>query len=185
MNWNDIGEFIQTVAIVSVPIIEYFGLNQFNASYMEEKGRNLATKEDVQELTSLAEEIKLLYQSKQHQNENIYNIKKDTILESLDFLDDYLSWLSYETNIIPIRNDINESKLTLKARKCYNKLVLTCETKELPEIFLKIIFDDTLNKMELYNRYRNLSRHEMGLEMDLELDKESVFISKVSTNDLA
>lgn len=184
MNWNGIWEFVQTVAIACIPVIEFFGLKKFNDSYMEEKGKNLATKEDIQELTALTEEIKVLYQSKQYQNEYIYDIKKDTIQESLDFLDDYLSWLTYDTNVVPIRNNITDSELTIKARKCYNKLVLTCESKELPKVFLEIIFNDTTNKMELYNKYRNLSRREMGIEMELELDTESVFISKVSTRDL-
>lgn len=185
MNWNDIGEFIRTVAVISIPVIEYFGLKKFNDSYMEEKGKNLATKEDIQELTSLTEEVKIMYQSKQHQNEHIYDVKKDTIQESLDCLDDYLSWLNYNSNVTPVRRDIDDSDLTLKARKCYNKLVLTCESKELPQMFLNIIFDGEANKMELYNKYRNLSRSELGIETELELDEQSVFLSRVSTKELS
>ena len=52
-------------------------------------------------------------------------------------------------------------------------------------MFLKIIFDDMANKMELYNKYRNLSRSELGIETELELDEQSVFLSKVSTKELS
>ena len=185
MDWSNIGELVKTIAVISIPVIEYFGLKKFNNSYMEEKGKNLATKEDIQELTALTEEIKIMYQSKQHQNEYIYDIKKDTIQESLECLDDYLSWLSYNSDATPVRRDISDSDLTMKARIGYNKLVLTCESKELPRMFLKIIFDDMANKMELYNKYRNLSRSELGIETELELDEQSVFLSKVSTKELS
>ena len=77
MNWNDCVEFIKTVAVISIPIIEYFGLKKFNDSYMKEKGKNLATKEDIQDLTALTEEIKVLYQTQQYRYEHIYDIKKE------------------------------------------------------------------------------------------------------------
>lgn len=124
MDGSCIGEFIRTVAVICIPIIEYLGLKKFNDSYMKEKGKNLATKEDIQDLT-------------------------------------------------------------IKARECYNKLVLTCNSKELPKMFLKIIFDDRENKMKLYNKYRNLSRSELGIETELELDEQSVFLSRVSTDELS
>lgn len=184
MNLNNIVDFIRTVAVISIPIIEYLGLKGFNESYMKEKGKNLATKEDIKELTSLTEEIKHMYQFKQSQNEHIYKIKKETIQDSLTFLDDYFSWLNYDSDVIPVRKDTNERELTIKARECYNKLVLTCESKELPKMFLKIIFDNETNKMELYNKYRNLSRRELGIKSDLELDQKSVFISRISTEAL-
>lgn len=185
MNWNDCVEFIKTVAVISIPIIEYFGLKKFNDAYMKEKGKNLATKEDIQDLTALTEEVKVLYQTQQYRYEHIYDIKKEVIQESLDVLDDYLSWLNYDNGNIPIRKRITEEDLTFRARKCYNELVLTCESNMLPELFLKIIFDEKSNTMELYNAYRNESRKEMGLEMELDLSKESIFISRVSTKDLS
>ncbi len=52
-------------------------------------------------------------------------------------------------------------------------------------MFLKIIFDDRENKMKLYNKYRNLSRSELGIETELELDEQSVFLSRVSTDELS
>lgn len=185
MDGSCIGEFIRTVAVICIPIIEYLGLKKFNDSYMKEKGKNLATKEDIQDLTSLTEEIKIIYQSKQHQNEHIYDVKKEAIQESLGCLDDYLSWLNYDSNVTPVRRDINDKDLTIKARECYNKLVLTCNSKELPKMFLKIIFDDRENKMKLYNKYRKLSRSELGIETELELDEQSVFLSRVSTDELS
>lgn len=177
-------DFIIFIAVVSIPIIEFWGLRKFIDSYMEEKGRNLATKEDIQKLTSLTEEIKMLYQVEQYKNENIYDIKLEVIQESLEFLDDYISWLDDDTDVISVRKNIDSDNLTFKARSCYNKLVLTCEEKELPMIFLKLIIGNTENTMLLYNTYRNLCRKEMGLNTELELDKKAVFIKKVSTRAL-
>lgn len=151
MSVSDIVEMLKTVIILSLPVVEYLGFKKFNDSYMEEKGKNLATKEDVQELTVLAEDIKIMYQSKQYRDEHIYDIKLSAIQESLEFLDDYLSWLNYNSDIKPVRNDITSKELTLKARKCYNNLVLTCESKELPETFLKLVFKDDDKTLILYN----------------------------------
>ena len=89
MSVSDIVEMLKTVIILSLPVVEYLGFKKFNDSYMEEKGKNLATKEDVQELTVLAEDIKIMYQSKQYRDEHIYDIKLSAIQESLEFLDDY------------------------------------------------------------------------------------------------
>lgn len=185
MDWNAIFEMIEIIAIACIAIIDFCGLKKLNDSYMEEKGKNLATKEDIQELTSLAEEIKTMYQSKLYISEHIYDIKLTAVQESLDFLDDYLSWLNYNSDVVPIRDEtITSKELTFRARQCYNKLVLTCDSVELPEVFLKMIFENPHNEMGLYNKYRNLSRKEMGMVSMLELSSEKVFISKVSTKSI-
>lgn len=177
-------EGIGLIAIISIPILEFLGIKKFNDSYMGEKGKNLATKEDVEKLNSLVEDIKTSHKNKQYRYEHMYDIKLVTIQESLNILDEYFSWLFNDEKRIPVRNNITKDELTVKVRQCYNKLVLTSESKDLPENFLFILLDTTGDKMEQYNTYRNLARNEMGIYSDIELSREHVFISKISTEAL-
>ncbi len=176
-------DLIQTLAIVIIPVIEFLGLRKYTDSYMSEKGKNLATKEDIREITKKTEEVKASFQNMQFQKQQIYKVKLDTIQESLDFIDVYISWLRFDGRI-PEREITNRNELTIRGRKCYNKLSLTCEDSNLLNIFNQILFEDPTNILEKYNSYRNMARIEMGLQTPLNLDKDKVFFSFISTLDL-
>jgi len=49
------------IIIVLLFVVLYFILKSFIISYVTEKGKNLATKEDIAEITKKTEEIKTLY----------------------------------------------------------------------------------------------------------------------------
>lgn len=124
-----------------------------------------------------------------------YRIKEDAIYETLQFFDDYISWLTREKNTIqPIRNDVSAKDLTIKARTCYNKLCTTCDNESLIEYFNKMVFgcddpeidevdDDDNNVYSLLNKFRNSAREELGLRK-IELNRKRVFIIRVSTEEL-
>lgn len=176
-------EIIQTSLIVALGIIEYLGLKKFNDSYMGKKGENLATKEDIRELTSLSEEIKNEFANKHYHEQQIYNIKLEAINNSLDFIDKYISWHTIDDNKIPVREQITTEQLTTMARNCYNRLIITCQSEKLLDCFNNICFHEQENIFKLYALYRNLAREELGLN-ELSLDKDKVFYSKISTKDL-
>lgn len=54
MDWLDL---LLHVFIAAVAVIAGWFLNNYFPSYMSKKGENLATKEDVQEITALTEEV--------------------------------------------------------------------------------------------------------------------------------
>lgn len=115
--------------------------------------------------------------------ESVYLIKKEAILDSLRIIDLYLSWLNYDSGVVPIREDIASLDLTKKVRECYNNLCVSCDNNELIQLFLDIIFCKDKDPMELYVNYRNKVRQELGLK-DITMDEKRVFVSKVSTKDL-
>ncbi len=173
----------QTISVI-VGILSGLGIKSFFDKYMAKKAENLATKEDIKELTRLSEEIKSEFINKQHHEKQLYNIKLDTINDSLDFIDKYISWHTIDSGITPVREDLSEQEMTVIARHCYNRLILTCQNEELINCFNQICFDNDANIFELYVIFRNLARKELGLG-EPSLDKNNVFYSIVSTKDLS
>ena len=124
-----------------------------------------------------------------NKKEKIYLKKQEAIYQSLDFLDKYLSWLNYYANDIkeedPIRNmEDDEETVTFLGRKCYNDLICSCDNGEIIKAFLDIIFERE-NTLIRYNKFRNLCREELGLKTVEDMSDERIFLSKISTEDLA
>lgn len=116
--------------------------------------------------------------------ESSYEIKKNAIFESLQLIDSYLSWLDFESGIIPERDlNLTALELTKKARTVYNQLMVTCTNGELPKKFIKITCGNKTKKMRIYKKYRNMCRIELGLD-EIDMSKKYVFISIVSTSAL-
>lgn len=124
-----------------------------------------------------------------NKKEKIYLKKQESIYQALAFLDKYLSWLNYTTdnkkNENPVRNmNDSEESITFDGRKCYNDLICSCNNDEIINTFLDIIFEDK-DILMLYNKFRNLCRDELGLKKLKKLSNDRIFLSKISTKDLA
>ncbi len=116
--------------------------------------------------------------------ESSYEIKKNAIFESLQLIDSYLSWLDFDSGIRPERNlNLTALKLTKNTRTIYNQLMVTCTNGDLPKVFIEIVCGDTKEKLDLYVKYRNMCRIELGLD-EIDMSKKYVFISIVSTSAL-
>ena len=112
-----------------------------------------------------------------------FKIKKDAIYETLEFLDDYISWMDLEENgckAEAIRKEITTTELTLTARKCYNKLCTTCDNESLINIFVDLVFGESKNKVALFRKFRNEARKELELD-EIHLRKDKIFIVEIST----
>lgn len=112
-----------------------------------------------------------------------YKIKLETILDTLKFLDDYISWHTID-NTCPVRKNITEIDLTIMGRECYNKLCATCDNANLIELFNLIVFYECGDIVfRLYNAFRAEARKELGLKK-ISFSEDDVFINCVSTEDL-
>lgn len=123
-----------------------------------------------------------------NKREKIYLKRQEVVHDALNFVDNYLSWLKFYTDNkldpIAIRDlSYNTSKMTIEARKIYNTLVCYCKNQEVVEMFLAIVFDEC-NTIENFYKFRNLCREELGLNAINKLNKERIFLSRVSTDDL-
>lgn len=160
-------------------------------SYAKEKGKIKAHKEDDKDLVRITEDSR-----------HIQDIKRNAILDALNFIDTYFSWLDWSDDPSkdarttspypgqPAREMMTVEKTTTMARKCYNELSLSCD-QEIVDKFLIIIFSDDGQLREKgsclakeYNEFRNLARKELGLSA-INLSEEKVFIACVGTDALA
>lgn len=124
---------------------------------------------------------------KLQEKKSIYVSKKETLYEVLSFLDEYISWLTPMSNVTPMRKDISELEMTLKARLCYNKLCLYCNNDRLLSLFWEIVCPNNNGQpyevYKLYNEFRNECRKELGMKSK-ELPSDNIFLSIVSTREL-
>ncbi|MEA4988528.1 MAG: hypothetical protein VB095_10750 [Anaerovorax sp.] len=115
----------------------------------------------------------------------IYEIKLNAILDTMKFIDTYLSWHTINSGIVPVREPVTKKELTSQARNCYNLLCSTCESNGVIDCFIKIVFNDQSdNVFKLYNEFRRLARIELELKSNIEFDESNVFFSVVSTENL-
>lgn len=123
-----------------------------------------------------------------NKKEKIYLKKQEAIYRALALCDKYLSWLNYYTNgkkdAYPTRNPADTTLyVTEEARAVYNGLLCSCKSKDLIDAYLDLVVRGNAS-LDKYNRFRNLSRKELGLKELDDLSKEDIFFSTISTDDL-
>lgn len=94
------------IATLIVAIICGWFLKSYFPKYMEEKGKNLATKEDIGEITTIIESVKtqltrdteVLKADLSLKNQNLFSIKTEERKALIDFHTKYSAWLSAISN---------------------------------------------------------------------------------------
>lgn len=111
----------------------------------------------------------------------IYVIKKDAILESLNFLDDYFSYEFSKQDGSPCKTDKND--LTFRGRACFNKLITASDNSELVDKFCQFFCPNLYGKeyasLEDYKNYRELCRKELGLKRELPYNDKIKYIGQI------
>ena len=123
----------------------------------------------------------------------VFNIKRDVILKSLEFLNNYLSHVFKSEGAIASSKGFDD--LTHQARACFSELHLVCKNEELLNTFMMLIFpeesDCDLTSLSqhttiLYQTYHNLCREELGLK-ELSYDylrkRDIFYIGRVGIED--
>lgn len=182
---------MDNIAYIVIAFFVGLFIDNYVISYLKKKGENLATKEDIKEITKITEDTKKEFNEKfsefkstlnmvEHKNQVVYNKKILAIESSLEFLDKYFANV-YNINGEVVSEPITITELTEKGRKCYNLLAITCENIKLLDKFNEILFGKNKNFMLLYNEYRNLCRKELRIIEDIKFDEDNVFYVKIST----
>lgn len=148
------------------------------STYLTEKGKNLATKEDIAEITTKVEEVKSKIQNEQDIGKQKRELKYNAILNSLALIDANLS-----NNLQPNEGQQIKKQFatTKEARECHNSLILTCENQKILDLFSKIMFGgSTKAPTMLLNEYRNQVRKELGFGNESELDEKNAWFGYAS-----
>ena len=141
------------------------------SEFFKTKGQNLATKQDIGEITKEVEQIKSTINISQEIDKQKRELKVKSLLNSLTIIDAFISQ-KYNANgsIIDKQNSSTE-----EVRSCHNNLILTCEDTSIINLFTKILLpprDSIIHQdpILLLNQYRNLIRKELGFGIELKLD---------------
>lgn len=110
-----------------------------------------------------------------------WDLKYRACLDAMEIVDAFLSqWFKDVNNVTPVRQVAD----TLKARECYNRLVLTCENPQVTELFLRVMFPTPqTNHIQItdnLNAFRNAVRTELGFGSETKLSKEFAWFVRLA-----
>jgi|GEM_PF-4092384 len=157
------------------------GASIFAINYFGTKSTNLATKQDIAEITQKVDSVKAEIQKNQDIGKEKHQTKYKALLQSLKIIDAYFSHIDIPGKIITKQNASIE-----EVRACHDDLLLTCDSSETLNLFTKIMnpekkgygFKDNL--MTLLVAYRNQVRIELGYGSFNYLDTDFVWIGKIN-----
>lgn len=110
--------FVIEITVIVIGIVLFFMIKNFLPSYFNEKGKNLATKEDIDEITERVEKIKSEFVKDiehikadlSYINQNKFSIKASERDALIEMNNKYSEWLNYLMNVS--FTDINASNYT-------------------------------------------------------------------------
>lgn len=151
----------------------------FFSSYFSEKGKNLATKQDIGLITSKIEEIKSQFAYNQMIESEKRKLKHEALLDALKMVDAFFSHTLLKN--VP-KNPTRQFATIEEARECHNKLILSVDNPEIIKTYLDIMFpknNDTIAPTDKLNSFRNLIRKELGYGQELILDKNKAWFGTI------
>lgn len=101
----------------------------FVGSYLKRKGQDLATRENVEKLTTLVESVKQEIRNSESIAQAKRQMKHDACLEALSVIDAFFSHFFTRPKPTPQVAD------SAKAREVHSKLILACDNPKIIEIY--------------------------------------------------
>jgi len=147
-------------------------------AYVSEKGKNLATQEDIEEITRKIESVRGDISRANAVEEQKRKLKYEACLEALSVIDAHFSQLFAPS---PTPQPIS----TVRAREAHSKLILSCNNVLIVEKFGEIYFGPRTGESpspptDLLNEFRNLVRKELDFGSELPLDREHAWIARAA-----
>jgi len=174
-------EWIELAVVIGIAIAGMFWKSYF-PKYMEEKAKNLASKEDIGLITREVENVKAEINKESRIDELKYKLKYEACMEALSIIDAYFSHTLSAPDGGKIKKQFSSTE---DARTCHSKLVLSCESNDLILKFNEIVFgpkEDPAEPMpatDLLNQFRNLVRTELGFGGEIEIDRDRAWFGKL------
>lgn len=149
------------------------------SGYLSEKGKNLATKEDLEDITRKVESVKADLARGNAVEEQKRKLKYEACLDALSAIDAHFSQLF--TSDEPTPQPIS----AIKAREAHSKLILSCNDVRIVKKFGEIYFGPRPGESgrpptDLLNEFRNLIRAELGFGDPLPLDRDRAWVARAA-----
>jgi hypothetical protein len=168
--------FINIVALVALP----FALATLKRSidgYAAEKGKNLATKEDVADITLLVESAKAEIKHHDRSVAKKYSLAYEACLEMLRILDAKISHKIERDNDGKLVEVDKQFATTDEIRSCHNKLLLVLDNPKVLELFLGVMTGESTNPIVDLSEIRALVREELGFQEFAYSDQKRTWIA--------
>lgn len=152
----------------------------FFKSYSNEKGKNHATKEDIEEITSKIETIRKEIEYQGNIKTHRFDLKRKACLNALRVANSVLSNYEYDN---AKKGDIKPQYMNVdEVRACIDELACTCETSSVLDILKKIMFEKVSPvSPDIIVDLRNAIRNELGFSnKEIDTDREKSFIARVN-----
>jgi Na+/phosphate symporter len=158
-----------------------FGIiSNFVLEYFKNKGGNIATKQDIVNITQKIESVKLEIYKSQEVDKLKRELKYNALLKSLNIIDAYLS------NFITFEGIMKQYASAEESRECYNNLILTCDNSEIIKSYENILMSEKSKDAtgtqfvltELEN-YRKLVRQELKFGKPIITNPDKIWIVNV------
>lgn len=162
----EIVSIILQIALIALGFFAYFSIKNLIPSYFDEKGKNLATKEDIGEITEIVKKVEAEIKVKENVEIDYLILKRKTILE-------YFSALLYWQNII-----INSDADTSDDNRLKNQIRIEKINEKREEYNLKQSEVEIFISDENFYKLRTPLVQEI-LKYQLEFEKYCLKISKI------
>ena len=153
------------------------------SSYATEKGKNLATKEDISEITHLIESTKISLQQRDRYEARRFDLKYQACLAALTIVDAQISHLIKSDNEGRPTEVDRQYATADEIRACHNGLILSVDNTEVVDTFITIITGGSKNAIEDMDRLRGLIRAELGFPGAVHKNEDKAWIAKSILND--
>ena len=167
---------------VSLLVNSLVGVIVFNANQKIEQRRETKVerlKADLEKelATFMARAIKGI----ENVQRDRWELKRQACLDALETVDSFVShWLADLNGTMPVRQTAD----TVKARRCYNQLVLTCQESEVIDTFLRTMFltpqASLADVTDSLNALRIAIRKELGFGPELKLSRDRAWFVRLA-----
>lgn len=158
------------------------GITHFITSYSQKKGENLATKEDIAEITRNVEDIKSEITNSNEIQRQKRELKYEAALGSLRIIDSFISksTIYAADGVTPVPTMKQHIKVE-EARACYNQLVLAYDNINVVDLYMQLINPPYPNfpAFKVLDEYRNLLRGELGFGDKMEFNPDRTWIGAI------
>lgn len=165
------------IALVGLTVSHILLRNSLTA-YASEKGKNLATKEDVAEITALVESAKVAIQQQDRFAAKKYELKYAACQNLLRIVDAQLSYVIKQDNAGNPTEVDRQFATAEEIRRCHNEIILSIDNREIIKIFLDILTGLSSNSIVDLDMLRGLIRTELGFVGEAHSDAVATWIGK-------
>ena len=151
----------------------------FIPGYAKKKGENIATKEDIEDITHKVESVKSVVESKSETEKSKRELKIEACKQALKIVDAFLSQFIVVNNadgtqLKPAREEVTAADV----RRCHNNLILSCENPEIIELYMSIVLSqyDGEEAFAILERLRNIIREEIGFGKCPNISNEKAWV---------